>query len=280
MAKLTGERPVQGLTPDTILAEHAAGYREVISRLGSGRVLDVGCGQGFESVGLGSPGRIVIGVDYDAAAVSQAEHRSGGRASYFACMDARQLAVASGTIDWVCSSHLIEHFAVPERHAAESARVLAPGGTAFFLTPNAPADFENPFHIHLFTQSELASLLSVYFADVWVGAIDGSPEVKEDMRLRRRRGKALLALDPLRLRRRIPRSWYVTAYVRLLPLAYRLLARSDTGGRTAFSADDFFVTDHIDETTRILFAVARQPRRRCSPALSGEGIPDQEASSA
>jgi hypothetical protein len=39
------------------------------------------------------------------------------------------------------------------------ARVLADDGTAFFITPNAPADFENPFHIRLFDPDELLALL-------------------------------------------------------------------------------------------------------------------------
>ena len=57
-SKLTGERPQQGVTPDSLLALHAAGYRAVIERLGAGTVLDVGCGQGFESVGFVDGGRV------------------------------------------------------------------------------------------------------------------------------------------------------------------------------------------------------------------------------
>ena len=55
--QLTGERPQQGVTPDSLLALHAAGYRTVIERLGSGTVLDVGCGQGFESARFLAPDR-------------------------------------------------------------------------------------------------------------------------------------------------------------------------------------------------------------------------------
>ena len=34
MARLTGERPMEGATPDSLLAFHAAGYREMRERLG------------------------------------------------------------------------------------------------------------------------------------------------------------------------------------------------------------------------------------------------------
>ena len=47
----------------------------------------------------------------------------------------------------MCSSHIIEHFVAPEQHVAELARVATADGTAFVITPNRPADFENPFHV-------------------------------------------------------------------------------------------------------------------------------------
>ena len=188
-------------------------------------------------------------------------------------MDALALGLAAGAFDWVCSSHLIEHFVDPALHVAEIARVLTDGGAAFFLTPNEPADFENPFHLHLFRHGELAGLLRRYFEDVWVGGVDAVATVKADFAARRAKAAKLLALDVFDLRHRIPRRWYVTAYTRLLPLAYRLVARSDTGGTTGITADDWFVTDSIDETTLVLFAVARRPARAPRPcslsALTG-----------
>ena len=63
----------------------------------------------------------------------------------------------------------------------------------------------------------------------------------------------------------MPRSWYVTAYTRLLPLAYRLVAREDTGGATGITADDWFVTEELDDTTLVLLAVARRPRAAAPP---------------
>jgi hypothetical protein len=50
-------------------------------------------------------------------------------------------------------------------------------------------------------------------------------------------------------------------YTRLLPLAYKVVARNDTGGVTGITADDWFVTDELDDTTLVLFAVVRSPRR-------------------
>lgn len=262
---------MEGLTPDSLLALHSAGYEAVVERLGRGVVLDLGCGQGFESVRLAGEGRVVVGVDYDHHALIEAALRQEGKHLLLAQMDASRLALTEGSVEWVCSSHLIEHFVDPSAHVSEIARVLADEGTAFVLTPNAPADFENPFHVHLFEADSLRKALEEHFLDVWIGGLDAVDHVKEDFRRRRERAERLLSLDFLGLRRRIPRSWYVGAYTRLLPLAYRILARSDTGGSTGITSGDFFVTDHVDSTTLVLFAIARSPRRQAKAASLATG---------
>ena len=259
--QLTGERPQEGVTPDSLLALHAAGYRAVIERMGAGTVLDVGCGQGFESARFLSPDRRLVGVDYSAEAVELAKGRYGPEGLEAAQMNALALGFAEGSFDWACSSHLIEHFDAPEGHVAELARVMRDDGTVFFLTPNAPADFENPFHIHLFEPPELRALLAEYFHDVTVQGLDAVPHVKADFTARRVRAQKVLKLDFLDLRHRIPRSWYIGFYTRALPVAYRLIARGDSGGTTGITADDFFVTDDLDTTTMVLFATAARPRR-------------------
>ena len=250
---------MQDVTPDGLLALHAAGYRAVVERLGPGRLLDVGCGEGFESAAMAAPDRPVVGVDYDQGAAARARSGPGGLA--VARCDARRLCLGDATFRWACSSHLIEHFEDPGAHAAEVARVLADDGTAFFVTPNEPADFENPFHIRLFRPDTLRDLLARSFGEVEVLGLDAVARVKDDFARRRDKAARILALDVLDLRHRMPRSWYIALYTRALPVAYRLMARGGTGGSSGITADDFFVTDRVDDSTLVLFAVARRPRR-------------------
>ena len=252
---------MEGVTPDSLLALHAAGYRTVIERLGSGTMLDVGCGQGFESARFLAEDRVVVGADYSQDAVSAASTRWGQEGLHVAQMNALALGFAQGGFQWACSSHLIEHFDDPEGHVRELSRVLADDGTVFFLTPNAPADFENPFHIHLFEPTELREMLSRHFHDVTVQGMDAVPHVKADFTARRVKANKVLKLDFLDLRHKIPRSWYIGFYTRVLPVAYKVIARGDSGGMTGITADDFFVTDELDRTTMVLFATASRPRR-------------------
>jgi SAM-dependent methyltransferase len=262
--KLTGERPMQGATPDSLLALHDAGYREVIARLGNGVVLDAGCGVGDETVRLTGPGRTVIGVDYDPPTAIEAGRRlgrsDGAGTLRFAGMDASRIGLRTGSVDYACSSHIIEHFLNPERHVAEIARVLAPGGAAYFLTPNAPADFENPFHVYLFEREQLRSLLGLFFEDVEVHGLEGSPELKADFAARRASGERLLKLDVFQLRRRMPRTWYVGAYTRVLPIVYKFLG-SNAGVGSGLDDSHFFLTDNVTRTTPVLLAQARRPRQ-------------------
>jgi SAM-dependent methyltransferase len=244
-----------------LLALHAAGYRSVIERLGTGTMLDMGCGEGFESARFLSEDRVVVGADYSADAVVAARGRWGRDGLLVAQMDALSLGFAQGSFEWACSSHLIEHFDDPEGHVRELSRVLADDGTVFFLTPNAPADFENPFHIHLFEPKELGELLARHFHDVTVQGMDAVPHVKADFTARRAKADKVLRLDVLDFRHRMPRSWYIAIYTRLLPVAYKVIARGDSGGMTGITADDFFVTDELDRTTMVLFATASRPRR-------------------
>ncbi|MCZ7525692.1 MAG: class I SAM-dependent methyltransferase [Acidimicrobiia bacterium] len=258
--RLTGERPIKGSTPDSLLAFHEAGYREVASRLGPGAVLDVGCGVGEETATLAGPDRYLVGVDYSVETTIAARSRAGSAGPAFAGMDGTRLAFRDRSFDAVCSSHIVEHFTAPETHVAELARVLRPGGVAFVITPNRPADFENPFHVHLFEAVDLASLLRTFFGEVEVLGLEGDEAVHADFARRRAKGERLLRLDRFRLRHRVPRSWYVWAYERALPVVYRLLGPESTGIGSGLDASHFFLAPEISPATPGLFAVARAPR--------------------
>src|SRR5262245_36867835 len=261
MAQLTGERPVAGATPDSLLAFHVAGYREIRERLGAGTVLDVGSGIGAETARLTASDRIVVGVDYSADTAVDAGRALSSPQLRVAAMDGARLGIAADQVDYVCSSHIIEHFVAPEQHVAELARVCARTGRAFVVTPNRPADFENPFHVYLFEAPELASMLRLFFHDVEVLGLEGSPELHEDFARRRASGEKLLKLDPLRIRQKVPRSWYVWGYEHVLPVVYRMLGSSTTGIGSGIDDSHFFVTDRIEPTTPGLFAIASHPRR-------------------
>ena len=259
--KLTGERPIEGQTPDSLLALHAAGYREVRDRIGGGRFLDVGCGLGDGTSTFLAPEREVFGVDYNAEAAVLSVKEWGERGLRAGCMDGALLGLRTGTFDYVCSSHLIEHFVDPTGHVAEISRVLAQEGTAFFITPNEPADFENPYHVHLFVPETLRAMLSDHFSDVEILGLDGSAAVKADFEARRKMANRLLKLDVFNLRHKLPRSWFIALHAGARRVAYRVMGDRWSGGSTGITDAEFATTPQIDETTLVLLAIARTPKR-------------------
>ncbi len=257
--KLTGERPMEGSTPDSLLALHDAGYREVVARVGAGVVVDIGCGVGSETARLAGPDRLVVGADYSSDAVRLARRSSGPSVRYVAS-DGARLGLRGRSVDWAVSSHIIEHFDNPALHVIELARVLRADGTAFVLTPNAPADFENPFHVYLFEPEHLVSLLSLFFDEVTCLGLDGDDVLKADFAARRASGERLLRLDRFNLRRRIPYRSYVWAYERVLPVVYRFLGTDASGIGSGIDASHFSIRDEVARDTPVLFAIARRPR--------------------
>ncbi len=258
VVKLTGERPMRGATPDSLLALHDAGYREVIARLGSGVVLDVGCGVGTETSRLAAADRVVVGADYSSDTVRLAAHASTPGLEYVVG-DGAVLGLRDRSVDFAVSSHIIEHFVNPARHVIELARVLRADGTVFVITPNAPADFENPFHVYLFEPEHLVSLLALFFEDVSCYGLEGDEVLKADFAMRRASGERILKLDPLDLRHRLPRWAYVWAYEHVLPMTYQFLG--DTSGiGSGIDSSHLFIRESVHADTPVLFAVARRPR--------------------
>lgn len=263
--KLTGERPIEGQTPGSLLALHAAGYREVRALLGAGRILDLGCGLADGTASLSGPGRVLVGLDYDPDTAVAARQLHPEVSTV--CGDGTALPFADESFEYVCSSHLIEHFADPRSHVREIARVLVADGTAVFLTPNAPADFENPYHVHLFEPHGLAAMLGSAFSSVTVVGLDGDPRVKADFDQRRTTANRLLALDPWGLRHRLPHSWFIALHATGRRVAYRLLANRHGGG-DPITEEQFHLVERIDPSTLVLLAVARGPRRPTSAHLT------------
>jgi SAM-dependent methyltransferase len=154
--------------------EHRSRYRFAIqgsgvSGLAGLRVLDVACGAGFGLEMLVQAGARAIGVDYDAASLS--EVRRAQAPSRLVRGDAMCLPLKDASVDLVVSFETIEH--VPDAGAlvAEIRRVLKPGGRLVLSTPNRafgpPARHtSNPFHIREFTADELCDLLQESFGDV------------------------------------------------------------------------------------------------------------------
>jgi 2-polyprenyl-3-methyl-5-hydroxy-6-metoxy-1,4-benzoquinol methylase len=122
---------------------------DVHRRLGDGgRVADVGCGDGWSSVGvaLGYPAATVDGFDLDEASVQAATRNA---AAYgvadrvrFRAVDAA--TVAAGEYDLVTAFECVHDLADPVGVLAAMRRLVAPGGTVLVMDERVPEEFTGP----------------------------------------------------------------------------------------------------------------------------------------
>ena len=252
-AKITGERVVSaagGFNPTW--QRHVAAYALAGPFLGPARVLDLGCGVGH-SYHLLAP-RETVGVDLDAGALAGQERET-------VVADMRALPFPDGSFASVLSVQSLEHVPDPERVLSEVARVLVPGGTAVFVTPNRltlgrPDEIIDPYHFVEFAPAELGALCRPVFAEVEIRGLFGSPRYMELFDEERAKLDAVLRLDPLRARRAVP----MTVKQRLYDLMLRRYRRADDARAAAITPEDFHLgEDRLDEALDVV-AICRSPR--------------------
>jgi SAM-dependent methyltransferase len=216
---VTGERvstPAGGFNPTW--QRHVAAYAACADLIPlEGRVLDLGCGVGH-SFSLLAP-RETVGVDLDAGALQ-------GQARETVVADMRALPFGDASFASVVSVQSIEHVPDPERALAEVVRVLAPGGVAVFVTPNRltfgrPDEIIDPFHFREYDPEELRAVCAPFFASVEIRGLFGSARYAELVAEEHARLDRMLAADPLRARRLVPRRVRQRLYDALLSRARR-----------------------------------------------------------
>lgn len=114
-------------------------YIDARAGLTGKRVIDVGCGGGILSEGLAARGAAVTGIDAAAAPLTVARlhlAESGLQVDYVQASPEQFAEAHAGQFDVVTCMELLEHVPDPAGVVAACARLLAPGGHAFFSTIN------------------------------------------------------------------------------------------------------------------------------------------------
>ncbi len=170
----------------------------------------------------------------------------------------RDLPFPDDSFGSVASIHSIEHVPDAETVLREVRRVLEPGGVAVFQTPNRltfgrPDEIIDPYHDVEYSAEDLRQLCAGVFEHVELHGMFASPRVQELLDEQARTLDRLLALDPLRLRRFVPRRVRQVLYDLLLTLFRR---RADPRV-AAVTVEDFELRDDGLDAAVDVLAVCR-----------------------
>jgi 2-polyprenyl-3-methyl-5-hydroxy-6-metoxy-1,4-benzoquinol methylase len=243
--KFTGERPGRGRDFDYDEARHLAAYVFVAKMATGKRVLDAGCGDGFGTQTLADRALDVLGVDASPQAIAACRRSWDMPRLRFEQEDLAHPQTPGETFDLVLSFQVLEHLAAPMPFLQTLKARLRPAGILVLTTPNRLTSFsENPFHVHEYTAPELAALLSGVFGSVSIMGLHGSEKVRAFDHRRQRSVQRILRLDPLRIRKVLPRRAVEFAFARLAVLVRRQ-AQQPAGDRIV--PEDFTVTGGTEE---------------------------------
>jgi ubiquinone/menaquinone biosynthesis C-methylase UbiE len=94
------------------------------------KFLDIACGPGYVTAAAARRGATVLGIDFSAAMVAQAQQLHPG--VDFREGNAEELALANGLFDAAVMNFGILHLGKPEQALAQACRILRPGGRFAF----------------------------------------------------------------------------------------------------------------------------------------------------
>lgn len=148
---------------------HVRRYQWAVSYLRpEARVLDLGCGDGYDSSLLACSCGLACALDVDHRAVLGAADRYRDAGVRWATGSATDLPFAPGCFDLVTCFEVLEHLREPLVALTEIHRVLRPGGLCLLSVPNPAVDPANSaqvadYHLLDFTPASFRDLVGAVF---------------------------------------------------------------------------------------------------------------------
>jgi SAM-dependent methyltransferase len=265
----TGERLHEGQGLFAVdLLRHRAAYAYAIAFADAWtdpRILDLGCGTGYGTTQLAGTMPRVFAIDRIAP---DPENRRPN--AEFIRADARALPLARESFDLVVSFQVIEHLDPPDPYLRTIFDCLKPGGSAIISTPNRlESDGENPFHVHEYECQELSTLLESHFDSVDMLGVGTTPASSAYFEARLRRIQSIVRLDPLGLRRILPRSLIHWLFGRLAILVRRTIPAR--GGSIEIGPQDFPIGKASSDCLDLLALCRKHEQRGGEEKVASRG---------
>jgi SAM-dependent methyltransferase len=241
------------LSDNVIHHRHLIAYDHA-AKLISGRVLEIGSGEGY---GI----RILSPHAKEYFAIDKHQTPVGGdfeNVVFKQCHVPPLHEFADNSFDFVVTFQVIEHIKDDLFFLQEIYRVLKPGGTLIMTTPNKHMSLtRNPWHIREYTPEQMKKLLGQVFPGAGIKGVYGNEKVLKYHEENRRSVKRFTRWDILNMQFWLPRWMLQIPYDLANRMNRRKLHKANTGLVSEVVTTDFFI-DPVSDTCLDFFCIAKK----------------------
>jgi ubiquinone/menaquinone biosynthesis C-methylase UbiE len=213
----TAERSSQ-LDPseNVIFQRHMIAYMET-AKIISGKVLEIGCGEGYGITELAPKAEQYFAVDKYNTTISEKLKEKNN--IIFKQMEVPPLkGIDNNSIDFVVTFQVIEHINNDELFISEIYRVLKSGGKLILTTPNQLMSLtRNPWHFREYTPNQMQEILQTSFQDIDIKGVFGLEKAMEYYEINKKAVGKIMRWDIFNLQYLVPNF--------LLQIPYDILNR-------------------------------------------------------
>ena len=227
---------------NVIFQRHMIAYKEA-SKLISGTVLEIGCGEGYGISELVQFSKKYIGVDKFDTYISE-DIKKNNDIIFHKMEIPPLLNIEANSIDFVVTFQVIEHIQDDHYFLREIFRVLKPGGKLLLTTPNKLMSLSrNPWHIREYTPFEMKDILRKYFVKSEVKGVYGNDIVMEYYQKNKESVKKITRYDIFNLQYLLPRWALQIPYDILNRFNRNKLKSENENVVSAVKVDDYSILD-------------------------------------
>ncbi len=254
MSLQTAERVSSHDHSDNVIYQrHLVAYNEAAKMI-SGKVLEVGCGEGYGIALLAPKADEYVAIDKFQTSLEQYENQFPHLS--FTQTSVPPLKYPDNHFDYLVTFQVIEHIEDDVKLIKEMSRVLKPGGKMIMTTPNIKMSLtRNPWHIREYTVQELTNILKVYFSDVNMKGVYGNKKIMDYYEKNKASVHKFTRFDVFNLQYKLPRFVLQIPYDILNRVNRRLLMNNNDKLVSDISVDDYF-TSQADDRCFDLLAIA------------------------
>lgn len=224
----------------------------------SGKLLEVGCGEGRGVEELLDQVDSYLGIDKIQAVIDELKRKYPAVAFEQAVIPPF-LGIESNSFDTVVSFQVIEHIQDDKLFLEEIYRVLKPDGKAIISTPNIRHTLSrNPWHIREYTGKELIMLCEKIFDKVNAMGIGGNDKVWSYHEENRKSVNRIMRFDVLDLQHRLPSAVLRFPYEILNRLNRKKLHKQQGNVVTDIKHSDYLLVDHPDQGLDLFYVLEKK----------------------